>query len=115
MPGWTLGTMYNGGLLNGQPFYTQPDGPYTTVYPHQQNAEPWPDYPIAGQVIQEFNPWFTPSCGHSIKFWKIIKEWDDATQQSAALICCSLCTFIQRAVEPYDEILNPIQYAIIVG
>lgn len=112
---WALGTMYYQGQMNGTPgFYSQPGGPNTQVFPTQKNAAPWPQYPIPGLVIQEFSPWFAPGCLHSIKFWKIIHEWDYTTDMDCALICCSLCSYVQRVIEPYNQVLNPIQNAIIV-
>lgn len=111
---WTVGLMYYNGLLNGQPFFTQavPGG---QVLPTQQNATPWEDYPIEGMVIQEYSPWFAPGCGHSIKMWKIIREFDYNTNSSVALICCEICSFVQNYHEPYESILDPIAYAVIVG
>lgn len=111
---WQLGVMYGGGLLDGQPFYTQPGGPSTEVFPTQRNAEPWPEYPIPGLVIQEYSPWWSPGCGHSIKSWSIVKEFDYDNDISCALICCRVCLYVQRVVEPYEEILNPQVYAIIL-
>lgn len=113
---WTVGVMYfEGRSSSGLPFFTQPGGPGTEVFPTQQNAQPWPEYPIPGMIIQEFNPWWAPGCGHAIKMWKIIREYDYDTDSSCALICCDVCSYVQRAVEPYEEILNPVQQAIIVG
>jgi hypothetical protein len=107
--------MYNQGLHNGQPFFTQPGGPGTKVIPTQENAQPWPDYPVQGLVINEYNPWWSPGCGHSIKFWMVVQEWDYGSGQSVALVCCSVCSYVQNAIEPASEWLNPIQRAIIVG
>lgn len=113
---WTQGTMYFQGILNAQPpFFTQPGGPNTPVFPTQRNAEPWPDYPIPGQVIQEYSPWWAPGCGHSIKSWKVIREYDYTSGQSVALVTCEVCSFIQYAITPFEDWLNPIQRAIIVG
>lgn len=112
---WALGQMYGGGLLNGNPFYTQPGGPFTAVYPTQKNAAPWPEYPIPGLFINEYTPWFSPGCGHAIQVWRLIREFDYPSQQSVCLITCEICQYVQNAVSPYEEILNPIQRAIIVG
>ena|SRR5882762_8908386 len=111
---WTVGAMYQGGLVSGLPFFTQPGGVGTQVFPSQQNAQPWVEYPVIGEVINEYQPWWPPGCLHSVKFWKIYKEFDYVTQLSCALICCPICTYVQRVVEPYDEILDPIAYAIIM-
>lgn len=112
---WALGTMYGGGLLNGQPFYTQPGGPFTAVYPTQKNASPFVDYPISGLFVNEFLPWVPIACGHSIHQYEVIREFDYNTQLSCALIVCPICSFCQNVYEPYEEWLDPIQHAIIVG
>jgi hypothetical protein len=107
--------MYYGGLLNGAPFFTQPGGPGTQVFPTQANNIPWTDYPTVGLVLSEISPWWFPPCLHSIKSWKLIREFDYETNQSCCLICCEVCSFVVRAVIPYEEILNPIQYAIVIA
>ena len=112
---WAIGEMYYLGNHNGQPFFTQPNGPGTQVLPSQKNAQPWPDYPIPGLVINEYVPWWSPGCGHAIKFWSIIREVDIYTNESVALVCCSMCSYVQRVITPWEEWLNPIQQAIIVG
>lgn len=112
---WQLGVMYYQGNLNGQPFFTQPEGPGTAVSPTQVNGAPWPEYPIAGQVLQEMSPWWIPGCGHSIKTWKLIREYDYETAMSCCLVACEVCSYVQNSVEPYEEILDPIQRAIIIA
>ncbi len=112
---WVIGGLYQLGLLNGQPFYTQPGGIGTQVFPTQANAVPWPEYPVPGLILNEYVPWWAPGCGHSIKYWKIFKEWDYDTNQSCALVCCPACTYVQSVIEPFEEWLNPIQRAIIVS
>lgn len=107
--------MYFGGLLNGQPFYSQPGGPFTQVFPTQVDAQPWPDYPIPGQILQETNPWWFPNCQHSLKFWSVIREWDYDENIDCALICCSICSYIQAVYRPFDSWLNPIEHSIIVA
>lgn len=114
---WAIGEMYYGGLLNGAPFFTQPGGPGTQVFPTQANAIPWTQWPVAagGMIINEYVPWWSPACGHSIKTFKLIREYDYETNQSCCLVCCEICSFCVSVIEPYEEVLNPIQYAIIVG
>jgi hypothetical protein len=113
---WEIGALYNGGYQNGVAgYWTQPGGVGTQVFPTQQNAQPWVEYPIAGLFINEFIPWWSPPCLHSDKFLQIIREFDYTLNQSCALVCCSLCSFVIYSVSPYEEILNPIERAIIVG
>lgn len=108
-------SLTNAGTLNGKAFWTQPGGPNTQVFPTQKNNQPWPDYPIPGMIINEFIPWFSPGCLHSIKFWSIIREYDYDTQQSCALITCSICNYVQNVYEPFEEWLEPITHAIVIG
>lgn len=112
---WQLGVMYTGGIVNGLLFFTQPGGPGTEVFPHQKNAEPWPEYPIPGLIINEYVPWWAPPCGHSIKTFKVIREYDYDTQSSVALVTCDVCTFVISVITPFEEWLNPIERAIIVS
>jgi hypothetical protein len=113
---WQIGAMYFNGLMNGSPtaFFTQPGGVGTQVFPTQYDG-PWVDFPISGLVISEYTPWWAPGCGHSIRFWKIIRDYDYDTQMSCALITCSVCSFVQNVYEPFEEYLNPTQHAIIVA
>jgi hypothetical protein len=113
---WSLGTMYYQGLLNGQPFFTQPGGPGTQVFPTQANATPWAAWPAAGvMVLQEYSPWWAPGCGHSVKTLKVIREFDYETNSSVALVCCEICSYLQRTIEPFEEWLNPIENAILIA
>jgi hypothetical protein len=112
---WQIGALYYDGYVNGQPFFVQPGGIGTAVFPTQKNAAPWPEYPIPGLVINEYVPIWAPPCGHAISFFKIIRDFDIYTNQSVALVCCSICAFVIRAITPYEEYLNPIQQAIIVA
>lgn len=113
---FAIGVMYYGGAFNGQPgFFTQPSGPGTPVFPTQQNAASWPEYPIPGLVIQEYSPWWSPGCGHSIKTWKVIQEWDYDNDTSVALITCEVCSYCQAVYRPFEAWLDPIQHAIVVA
>ena len=111
---WQLGTMYYGGRLNGNSFYVQPSGPFTAVTPTQRSG-PFLDWPVPGMVITEYIPWWSPGCGHSIKFWSVIREFDYPSNQSCALITCSICNYIENVYMPFEEWLNPIQHAIVVA
>ena len=111
---WAIGEMYGGGLLNGNPFYVQPLGAGTPVYPRQKDAAQWDEYPVPGLVIQEYSPIWSPGCGHSIKFPKLIPEFDYTTNTTIMLIACSICGYVQRVITPIDETYNPIENAIII-
>jgi hypothetical protein len=118
---WQLGVPYDF-TMNGVPFWTQ-SAPFQPVFPTQQNG-PWPEYPIAGGIINEFSPWWAPGCGHAIKLWRIFQEYDYVAGQPVSLICCNICTYIQQvaplnggAVADFDtqNVYNPYQQAIIFG
>lgn len=112
---WAVGELYYPGGPPGTGYFTQPGGPGTAVFPTQQNGTPWTDWPVVGLVIQEYQPWWAPGCGHSIKEWTVIREWDYETNQSVALVTCRVCSYVQSTVEPFEEWLNPIQYAILIA
>ena len=117
---WTVGTMYYQGLLNGSPFYSQPGGPGTQVFPTERNGAPWPEYPIPGLVINEYQPWVVPGCLHSVKEFCVIQEYDYATDQQVALLTCPTCSYVQRAVyggSLYGPtgVYDPNLYAVIVA
>lgn len=102
---WALGEMYGNGYVNGQPFFTQPGGPGTAVFPTEQNGQPWEAWPAAGVIpfIETGGAWFRPGCQHSIHYWKIIREFDYDTGLSVALVVCSTCQYVQSAqYEPFD-------------
>jgi hypothetical protein len=111
---WQIGALYNKGLQNGFPYWTQPGGIGSQVFPTQYSG-PWVEYPIPGLEITEYIPWWSPACGHSNKFLKLIKEWDYDSNSDCCLVCCSLCTFVIRVIIPYDLALNPTLNAIIVA
>ena len=112
---WAIGVMYYGGLVDGQPFFTQPGGPGTQVFPTQANAVPWTDYPIPGLILNEYNPWWAPPCGHSLKYFDLIQEFDYETNSSVMLITCAVCNFVVNTIEPASEAYNPIERAIIIS
>lgn len=112
---WQIGAMYGNGYVSGQPFYTQPGGIGTQTFPSQPQAQPWPAWPAAGIMMYNFGGFWLPGCLHWVDFWDIIREFDYGTNSSVALICCPVCKFVQRTIEPFEEWLNPIQQAIIVA
>lgn len=111
---WVIGEMYQPGGPNG--FFTQPGGPGTQVFPTQKNAAPWPEWPAAGgMIIQEYSPWWSPQCGHSIKMWRLIQEYDYVENESVMLVCCNVCTLVQGVLRPASLAYDPIQEAIIMA
>src|ERR1700722_11838794 len=96
---WKLGTMYiqpNG--PNG--YWTQPDGPYTLVYPQQASGNV--NY-FSTEPFNEKSAQFMFGCGHSVNEAMVFRDYDYENEISVALICCEMCTFIQRIIEPYED------------
>ena len=94
--------------------WTQPLGPGTTVYPTQNNGA-FLNFPVPGQFFGESSEalWH-PGCNHGINEWRIFRDYDPEKNQSAAVICCSVCSFISSIREPYEVAFSD-QYPIIVG
>lgn len=95
---WTEGTMYI--QPNGpRGYFTQPNGPWTTVYPQQPtgNVNLFSTEPFNAQTGQ-----FVFGCGHSANMSEIFRDFDVDTGMSVALICCPQCTFIARKIEPFE-------------
>jgi hypothetical protein len=112
--------MYYGGRLNGTPFWTQA-APGQLVYPQNQRNAVWPDWPGAGVVtINECNNWVNPGCGHVVKEFSVIQEFDYVAGEPVSLLVCPSCSYVQRAVygtqsNGMPEIYDPNLYCVIVG
>lgn len=100
-----VGEMYYGGKLNGYPFWSQPGGPGTIVYPQYPRQ-----YPVQPERPQSFPQ--TPfvywsmlqfGCGHWCNCPEMFKVWDPYTELMAALVCCPQCSYIQLIVEPAED------------
>jgi hypothetical protein len=119
---WVLGTPY---YSTGQySIFSQPGGPFTPVLPGSGQSAPFEAYPITG-LAYTYSPWWIPGCGHITKEWKIIVDYDYTQDSQVQLICCGVCSYIQRAVpwnpnQPISPgagggVLNPYYVPIIVG
>ena len=116
---WELGTMYNGGKLNGTIFFTQ-SAPFQPVTPGLPQGAPFPDWPGAGSMVFSYGPWVQPGCLHPQHQYTIIQEFDYVLNQPVQLITCSVCSFIARAVygtapNGMPELYDPNLYAVIVA
>lgn len=95
--------------------WTQPGGSGTTVYP-QQNDGVMTTYPVPGQWISEAGEaLWRAGCGHGFDAFMVWKDRDDTENLSAAVVCCPLCSYIIRVIEPYELWTDPILYPILVG
>jgi hypothetical protein len=99
--------------------WTQPLGKGTAVLPAQANNSPFTAFPVPGNVIDEvgMSLWHL-GCGHGIDVIRIFKDFDTDTQTQCAVVACSVCSYIQRIISPYEDatINNPPmpKYPIIV-
>jgi hypothetical protein len=94
--------------------WSQPGGAGTTVYPQEQVNVPFTAYPVGGQIWAENSGLWVLGCGHWQNAVLILRSYDPVNQVSAALICCALCTFVQRIQEPYESIENPLLFPVII-
>ena len=105
---WTVGLQYDKRWNNIA--WSQPDGVNGKVYPQEitgnSNLLSWIPF-------NELTGVFILGCGHSVNQCMVFQDWDYTTGMSVALICCSICTFIQRTIEPYSAIQDPIINAIL--
>jgi hypothetical protein len=84
-----LGTLYKSPISAGVVRWTQPGGPGTLVFPQQQ----------PGEMIALFSF----GCGHWFNNLEVVQESDGAGGEVAYLIC-PLCSYIQRAIDPAEDI-----------
>lgn len=96
---WIVGALYplDGGIGH---FWTQPDGPFTTVYPKQKSANV--DY-FSQVPFNELSGSYMGVCGHSFNMVLVQREYDYENSISVALLCCPSCGTVQRTVEPFED------------
>lgn len=110
---WTLGTLYVPGGLPG--YFTQPGGPNTPVFPAQVQAS---SAYLSIKPFTEYTGVYIFGCEHSANECMVFRDWDYETGMSVALLCCPLCSFLQRTIEPFEDavmgnagaLLNSILY-----
>jgi hypothetical protein len=93
--------------------WSQPDGANTTVYP-TENTGPFTAYPVPGQMFAENSGMWFFGCGHSVMLPLVFRDYDNMLGESVAVICCPMCTFIQRYQSPYESIQDPFNFPIII-
>lgn len=100
--------------------WTQPGGKGTQVFPAQARNAPFTAFPVPGQVIDEvgMSLWPVWGCGHGTDVIRVFKDFDSVTGLSAACICCSVCSYLQFLIEPYENATSSIamtnQFPIII-
>lgn len=97
---WMVGLQYDPTWNNVA--WSQPGGPSTIVFPQQENS-PWLNYPVPGQWFVELTGLWVSGCGHWQDFPLIIEDFDCTTGKSVALVCCSLCSYLNYVIEPFSS------------
>jgi hypothetical protein len=100
-----VGSLYNGGIVNGQQVWTQPGGPgtpvlpaYPTLYPRvPEKPQSFPQQPFV------YTGMFIFGCLHWSNTVEVFQVYDPYTEQIAALCCCPQCSYIQLIVEPASQ------------
>lgn len=89
--------------------------PGGTVYPQQNVGNQYQFSPVPGMIIWSENSglWYF-GCGHSVMEPMIFRDHDDMLGVSVAVICCPMCSYIQRYQSPYESIEDPFQFPIIL-
>ncbi len=108
-----VGQLYKGGLENGLPYWTQPGGVGTLVYPQLPRIFPSQNmgYP---QTPMSYPAMYYSGCGHPLNCWEIYSYYDPYAEEVMALICCPMCSYIQQIV-PYDQYQSYIDTPIVVA
>jgi hypothetical protein len=107
---WQLGTLYVKGGLPG--YFTQPGGPNTVVYPKQVQASS--DY-LSIKPFTEYTAQYLFGCEHAANEVMVFTDWDYDTNMSVALLCCPLCSFVQRTIEPASDAIGPSNAATLLN
>ena len=106
---WTIGLQYNPKWNNIA--WAQPTGINGLVYPQEVTGN---SDLLSVKPFNELTGVYMFGCGHSANMCMVFQDWDYDTGMSVALLCCPLCTFLQRTIEPFSEaVLNPLQNAIL--
>lgn len=106
---WAVGTIYSPNWNNVP--WSQPGGPFTPVFPQQVTAN---SNLFTTEPFSELTGTYMGNCNHSFDQCLVFMDWDYDTNMQVALLCCPLCSTVQRTIEPYSEALqNGLQNAIL--
>jgi hypothetical protein len=95
---WAIGALYQPGGIGG--FWIQPDGVGGLVYPQQVRAN---SNLLTTEPFTELTGVYMFGCGHSANECMVFRDYDYETGMSVALLCCPLCSFVQRTIEPFED------------
>jgi hypothetical protein len=105
---WQIGVQYE---KNWNNIAWQQSAPFQPVYPQQITGN---SNLLTNLPFSEASGTWVFGCGHYTDEPLIFQDYDYDTNMSAALVCCPLCSYVNRAIEPYTLIQNPLEYAVIV-
>ena len=90
--------------------WTQPGGIGTKVYPQEVtgNSNLFTTLPY-----NELTGTFIFGCGHSADQVYLQMDYDYMSDQQVGLICCPVCSFVQRVISPWTEAYNPLTAAVL--
>lgn len=102
---YVVGELYGGGLVNGLPFWSQPGGIGTQVFPAQPSQFPL-NFQGYYQVPMTYPSLYVAGCLHAFNCYAVFEVYDPVLAEQVALICCPACQFIQAIIAPYSNYQN---------
>lgn len=104
-PNYEIGALYiQPSGPNG--YWSQPDGVGGLVYPQQVTAS---SDQLSVKPYSELTGTYIFGCGHSQMSGTIYFDVDVDDGIRVALICCALCSFLQRIIKPWsDAVYGPV-------
>lgn len=104
---WHIGLQYKRDWNNVA--WTQPGGIGTQVYPQEVTGN---SNQLSQAPYNELTGTFFFGCGHSADQVLLLLDYDYTSGQQVSLICCPLCSFVQRTLSP-AEAYNTLQNAVL--
>lgn len=94
---WQVGLQYDPKWNNVG--WKQPGGIGTQVFPAEVTGQ---SNQLSQIPYNELTGTYIFGCGHSANMVLLLVDYDYAADQQVSLICCPLCSFVQRVMEPAD-------------
>ena len=105
---WMVGEIYVKNY-NGIP-WSQPGGPFTPVFPQQVTGN---SNLLSVTPFNELTGVYMGNCNHSFDQVVVFRDYDYTQSSSVALLSCPLCSTVQRVIEPYEAIQDPLINAVL--
>ena len=99
---WHVGTMYIQPSGPGG-YFSQPGGPFTQVFPAQVTGST--DY-FSERPFSELTGQYMMGCQHSVNYVTVYVDVYMTDGIRVALLCCSICSYIQRVIKPAEDALT---------